>query len=151
LKKENNLLSVRMRFRRVRDGIVKSLLLLFFRKEDFLVFSHCLPDLITSQRNPMPAYVIFIRDRITDQSEMDRYAVAARAARGEHPITPLVFYGAAESLEGPPTDGVVILAFPDMQAARAWYHSPAYQAARAHRLKGAEYRVILAEGLSPAP
>jgi uncharacterized protein (DUF1330 family) len=99
----------------------------------------------------MPAYVIFIRERITDQSEMTLYASAARAARGDHPVTPLAFYGATETLEGPPAGGVVILAFPDMEAARAWYDSPAYQAARAHRLKGADYRVILTEGINPAP
>jgi uncharacterized protein (DUF1330 family) len=98
----------------------------------------------------MSAYVIFIRDRITDQSELDLYAVGARAARGDHPITPLAFYGAAETLEGSPADGVVILAFPHMEAARAWYHSPAYQAARAHRLKGGDYRVILTDGVVPA-
>jgi len=42
---------------------------------------------------------------------------------------------------------VVLLKFPDMAAARAWYHSPAYQAAKVHRLKGAEYRVILVDGV----
>ncbi|MDR3511179.1 MAG: DUF1330 domain-containing protein [Caulobacteraceae bacterium] len=98
----------------------------------------------------MAAYVIFIRDSLTDQAEMDAYAALAREARGDHAITPLVFYGAAEALEGPPVDGVVIVQFPDMQAAHAWYDSPAYQAAKAHRLKGADYRVILADGLPSA-
>jgi uncharacterized protein (DUF1330 family) len=55
-------------------------------------------------------------------------------------------------LEGPPVEGAVILSFPSMSEARAWYESPAYQAAREHRLKGAEYRVFLVEGLDmPTP
>ncbi|MDP9102679.1 MAG: DUF1330 domain-containing protein, partial [Pseudomonadota bacterium] len=37
---------------------------------------------------------------------------------------------------------------PDMAAARAWYDSPAYQVAKAHRVNGADYRVIFVEGLS---
>lgn len=98
----------------------------------------------------MPAYVIFIRDRITDPAEMETYASLAREARGDHPIKALAFYGPSEALEGPPVDGVVVIEFPDMAAAHAWYDSPAYQAAKAHRLKGADYRVVLVEGL-PAP
>jgi len=35
-----------------------------------------------------------------------------------------------------------------MAAARAWYDSPAYQAAKAHRVKAADYRVIFVEGVS---
>ncbi len=98
----------------------------------------------------MAAYVIFIRDRVTDSREMDAYAALAREARGDHQITPLAYYGDAEALEGPAVDGVVVLAFEDMRAARAWYDSPAYQAAKAHRLKGAQYRVVLADGVPRA-
>lgn len=95
----------------------------------------------------MSAYVILIRERLHDENEMARYAAAAKAARGEHKITPLAFYGDHETLEGPEADGVVILSFPDMAAARAWYTSPAYQEARAHRFKAADYRVILVDGV----
>jgi len=49
-------------------------------------------------------------------------------------------------LEGPATEGVAILRFPDMDAARAWYNSPAYKEAREHRFKGSEHRVLLVEG-----
>jgi uncharacterized protein (DUF1330 family) len=41
----------------------------------------------------------------------------------------------------------VIVQFPSMEEAKAWYESPAYQDAKTHRLKGADYRVILAKGL----
>jgi uncharacterized protein (DUF1330 family) len=34
-----------------------------------------------------------------------------------------------------------------MEAARAWYNSPAYTAARQHRFKAGDYRVFLTEGL----
>ena len=54
-------------------------------------------------------------------------------------------YGTHEVLEGDKTEGVVIAEFPSMEAARAWYNSPAYQEAREHRLKGAIYRGILVE------
>jgi|AutmiccommunBRH9_1029481.scaffolds.fasta_scaffold04416_4 uncharacterized protein (DUF1330 family) len=95
----------------------------------------------------MSAYVILIRDRMRDETEMATYAAAAKEARGAHDITPLAFYGAHETVEGADADGVVILSFPDMAAAKAWYTSPEYTAARAHRFQAADYRVIMVEGV----
>eukprot|EP01030_Chromulinospumella_sphaerica_P021161 gene21161-21091_t len=95
----------------------------------------------------MAAYVIFIRDSIKDAEEMATYGKKAAGARGDHKITPLAFYGPLETLEGSKADGVVLLSFPSMDEAKAWYNSDAYQDALQHRLKGADYRVILAEGL----
>ena len=94
----------------------------------------------------MPAYVIFIRERVTDPAEMEMYSSKAGPSLKDRPVKVLAFYGAKETLEGPATDGVVILEFPDMDAARDWYHSPAYQEALQHRLRGAENRVVLADG-----
>jgi uncharacterized protein (DUF1330 family) len=95
----------------------------------------------------MSAYVVYVRDRITDPEEFKKYEESAPAASAGHPITPLAFYGAIETLEGPLVDGAVILEFPTVADARASYDSPLYQEALRHRLKGAEYRVFIIEGL----
>jgi len=95
----------------------------------------------------MPAYVIFIKNKTLDADELKIYGQKAGAARGDHQIKPLAFYGPLEVLEGDDAEGVVLLEFADKAAAHAWYDSPEYQAAKQHRLKGADYRVILAEGL----
>ncbi|WP_293901729.1 DUF1330 domain-containing protein [Phenylobacterium sp.] len=97
----------------------------------------------------MAVFAIFIRDRMKDPEEFKTYSAKAGAARGDHPLKAHVYYGALEVLEGPETDGVVVVEFPDMAAAHAWYDSPAYQEAKVHRLKAADYRVILVEGFSP--
>jgi uncharacterized protein (DUF1330 family) len=78
---------------------------------------------------------------------MDIYSAAAGPSTVGHPLTPLAFYGAIETLEGPPVEGSVIVSFPTVAEAHAWYYSPAYQAAKEHRLKGAEYRVFIVEGV----
>ena len=65
-----------------------------------------------------------------------------------HAVTPLVAYGAQQMLEGPAHEGMVVLAFPDKDAALGWYDSPAYREAREHRFSGADYQVTLVEGLS---
>lgn len=95
----------------------------------------------------MAAYIILIREKLRDEAAMQQYAAAAGDARHGHELKALAFYGACETLEGASADGVVILSFPDMSAARAWYDSPAYAAARAHRFQGADYRVLLVDGV----
>lgn len=95
----------------------------------------------------MSAYIVFTRERVRDQDEMDQYTALARPAMAGHPLKPLAAYGQCETLEGAPVDGSVILEFPTIEAARAWYNSPAYTEARQHRFKGADYRVFITAGV----
>ena len=97
----------------------------------------------------MTAYIVAIRHKITDQAEMDIYKSLAPAAAKVSPgKRNLAGYGACETLEGPPVQGVVLIEFPDMAAAKAWYDSPEYQKAKSHRLKGGDYQFILFDGLN---
>ena len=95
----------------------------------------------------MSAYAIFIKNKTIDADELKTYSRKAAEARGDRPLTVLAAYGPLEVLEGDAAEGVVLLQFPDMETARTWYDSPAYQDAMQHRLKGADYRVILAQGI----
>lgn len=95
----------------------------------------------------MPAYAIFIREGTRDRNQLDAYAPKAAASLNGHPMRVLAAYGRQEVLEGPEVEGVVIVEFPDIEAARVWYESPAYREAREHRLRGAEYRAVIVEGL----
>jgi uncharacterized protein (DUF1330 family) len=95
----------------------------------------------------MSAFMVYVRDRILDPAEMKIYEDIAPAASSGHPMTPLAYYGAVETLEGPTVDGAVIVQFPSMADALAAYNDPRYQEALKHRLKGAEYRVFITEGL----
>ncbi len=95
----------------------------------------------------MTAYVVMIREAMTDEEAFARYAKAAPKAAQGHDLKPLAFYGQHEVLEGDACEGIVVLAFPDFDQAKAWYESPEYQAAKAHRLEGAEYRVMIVQGV----
>ena len=96
----------------------------------------------------MPAYMIFIREStVRDQTAMDSYRQMNRDEPRDPKLKPLVVYGALETLEGPRADGVVVLEFPTVEDAKAWYNSPAYQAAIPHRQKAADYRAILVQGV----
>lgn len=95
----------------------------------------------------MVAYVIFIKERTHDQEEVDRYKELAPAALAGHPITFRVAHGRKEVVEGPDFEDMMVLEFPTFEEAKSWYISPPYQAASAHRLKGADYRAIIVEGV----
>ena len=88
------------------------------------------------------------RESTTDPVEMDTYASMASAAAEGHNLIPRVLYGSFELLEGAPFEGAVVLEFPTAGQARAWYDSPSYQAAAAHRRAGANYRVFIIDGVS---
>ncbi|MFJ6759661.1 MULTISPECIES: DUF1330 domain-containing protein [unclassified Streptomyces] len=59
----------------------------------------------------------------------------------------LVHGAEVEVLEGPFPGTVVMLAFPDIEQARAWYASPAYQAILPLRTDHIAGEVILVEGV----
>lgn len=95
----------------------------------------------------MPAYMVFMRDRMKDPAEFEKYMAAVPGTLEGHPVRPLAIYGKLEMLEGPPIEGAVIAEFESYEAALAWYRSPAYQQAVQHRFKGGDYRVFVLQGL----
>ena len=94
----------------------------------------------------MSAYIVFMRERLRDTAELDRYSKMAGPSLAGHAAKPIASYGDCETLEGAPIEGAVILEFPTLEAARNWYDSPAYREARQHRFKGADYRVFTIKG-----
>ena len=95
----------------------------------------------------MSAYIVFIKEREHDAAIMAEYSQLAGPSLGGHNMKPLVVYGAIETLEGPEAQGCVMIEFPTMAEARAWYESDAYQEARRLRFQGADYRVFITQGV----
>ena len=84
-----------------------------------------------------------------DEKEYEIYKQENRIAMQGHPIKARALYGKHEVLEGPEVQGVVILEFPTVADAKAYYDSTAYRRAREHRFKAADYRVLIVEDLHP--
>ncbi|ASK27877.1 DUF1330 domain-containing protein [Neisseria chenwenguii] len=95
----------------------------------------------------MSAYVIFLRDQMLDQSEYDRYLQLAAPSLTNYNGEMLVLNGAIQALEGAPADGSVVIRFPDMATARAWYNSPEYAPYRDIRINATIGRAVLVNGL----
>lgn len=60
----------------------------------------------------------------------------------------LAFAGDTEALEGNPTlpDALVVIEFPDMATARAWYSDPDYQPFIERRNTGSKADILLVDG-----
>jgi uncharacterized protein (DUF1330 family) len=97
----------------------------------------------------MSAYVVMVRERTVNTEAMTRYRELAPRARQGRDLVPVAFYGQHQVLEGDEVEGVSILQFPSMAAAREWYESPEYSQARAQRLQGSFSKVFLVEGVAP--
>jgi uncharacterized protein (DUF1330 family) len=93
----------------------------------------------------MAAYVIFIREgEVVDQAAMDAYLGGMRTPPPD--MKPLTVYGAMETIEGEAADGIVILEFPTVEAARDWYNGDYFEHAKL-RQKAAPYRGFIVAGL----
>jgi uncharacterized protein (DUF1330 family) len=97
----------------------------------------------------MPAYVVVFRDEMKNADQYAAYGQKAMASFAGHDAKVLVANGALTPLEGERPDGVVVIEFPTMEAAKAWYYSPAYQAAVGARLAATTGRAVIVEGLPP--
>jgi|HubBroStandDraft_6_1064221.scaffolds.fasta_scaffold963472_2 uncharacterized protein (DUF1330 family) len=94
----------------------------------------------------MPAYAVFIRERVRDESALEDYRKLAKAAFAGHPVKFLATTGSSETVEGAEADKVLLLEFPTIDDLRAWYFSPAYREASKLRHQGGDYRVLFLEG-----
>lgn len=96
----------------------------------------------------MATYMIFIREgEVVDADAMAQYQSGNRGGGAPAGLKPLVVYGEMETVEGEPADGLVVLEFPDKEAARAWYYGEDYQSRAQFRQAAAPYRAFIVEGL----
>ena len=95
----------------------------------------------------MPAYVL-VDAKVTDPAQYEEYRKVAPAAIARYGGRYLVRGGATTVLEGEwQPNRIVVLEFPDGDAARRFYDSPEYRAARALRAGAAAMNVIVVDGV----
>jgi uncharacterized protein (DUF1330 family) len=95
----------------------------------------------------MPKGYIIARVDITDLDAYSQYAPAATEAIKRHGGRPLVRGGRHEALEGEARARNVVIEFDSYEAARTYYYSSEYQAAKAKRAGAAVTEFVLVEGV----
>jgi uncharacterized protein (DUF1330 family) len=96
----------------------------------------------------MPAYVIG-RLQIRDSSWVEKYAAGMKPLLQKYGGRYLARAAEMETLEGdePLPSAAVILEFPSLEQARAWYGDPEYASLIALRQSGSDAGLILMDGL----
>jgi uncharacterized protein (DUF1330 family) len=95
----------------------------------------------------MPAYVV-VEIEVLDQARYETYKQLAPPAIEAYGGRYLVRGSAVETLEGTwSPKRIVILEFPSVAEAKAWWHSSEYEQAKALRQASARAEMIVVEGL----
>jgi uncharacterized protein (DUF1330 family) len=99
----------------------------------------------------MPAYVV-VQIAIDDPVTYERYKVLAPPSIAAYGGRYVVRGGRCEALEGTWLPGrLVILEFPSLERARAWWGSPEYAPAKALRQRAAQTEMLLIDGVPGGP
>lgn len=99
---------------------------------------------------PGPCYVLVDLD-VLDAQDYQEYRAKAPPIVKAHGGRYLVRGGTQEHVEpGWDLHRTVILEFPSMAAARAWYRAPEYQKILPIRLRSTRSRMVFLDGLDPA-
>ena len=94
----------------------------------------------------MAAYII-AQINVTDPAKYQEYAKLAGPATLKYGGRFVVRGGAKSVLEGEvPYQRIVVTEFPDVEAAKRFYASPEYQAARERRIGAADFSMMVIEG-----
>ncbi len=95
----------------------------------------------------MPAYVI-VDIEITDPAEYEEYKKHTPASLVAYDGKFLTRGGTVENLEGDwKPKRLVILEFPSMEKAKAWWNSPEYTPAKLIRQRASNTQMIVADGI----
>jgi uncharacterized protein (DUF1330 family) len=96
----------------------------------------------------MPAYVIAYARNATDQQALAEYRRRNTEVVAAHGGRFLVRGGEQVVLEGDPrADRVVVMEFPNLGAARAWYSDPDYEAVKPLRQGASDTDIIAVAGV----
>ena len=96
----------------------------------------------------MPSAYVLANVTVTNPEQYEQYKKLSTIAMQVHGAEVCIRGGQVEVLEGDWTPGrIVLLKFPSMEKARAFYDSPEYQAAKNARQGAAVMRMLAIEGL----
>lgn len=93
----------------------------------------------------MAAFLIAFVKRVHDRKRLEDYWSKVGPTFEGTGAKPVSVYTPFELVEGGPIAGHVLVEFPDIDAARAWYFGEAYQAVKSLRKDAADIDLIIAE------
>jgi uncharacterized protein (DUF1330 family) len=95
----------------------------------------------------MTAYVIINYLQVSNEEKICEYRARAHSLVASYGGRVIARPGELHALEGPESEYLFILEFDNIAAARAWYDSSEYQAARSIRDQHATIQVMIVPGV----
>ena len=99
----------------------------------------------------MPVYMVYVCHSVSDRAQLEKYWASIAPTLEGRPVKYLAAYTPFEVLEGENVEGVFVAEWPSMEAAKAWYESPAYKAVRHLRQDNSKYTGVLVEAGTAPP
>ena len=93
----------------------------------------------------MTTFVVFGLNNISDEAGLRDYQAAGLESLAGRNVKLAAGPGNITTLEGDPLSPFVILEFPTRAEAEDWYHSEAYQKAKAIRLRSADTFALMVD------
>ena len=93
----------------------------------------------------MPVYMVYVCHSVSDRTKLEQYWASIGPTLEGQPVKFFAAYTPFEVLEGDNVLGAFIGEWPSMEAAKAWYDSPGYEAIRHLRQDNANYTGVLVE------
>ncbi len=104
----------------------------------------------TASVEAQPVYMVYVCHSVSDRAQLEKYWASVRPTLQGRSVKYLAAYTPFEVLEGENVEAVFVAEWPSMEAAKAWYDSPAYKAIRHLRVDNAKYTGVLVEpGVAP--
>lgn len=95
----------------------------------------------------MPKAYWIAQVTVTNPDRYPEYIKAGAPVYEKYGAKFIVRGGQSEAMEGSPRSRCVVVEFKDLETAKAAYHSPEYQAAKALRNQFAESDILIVEGV----
>jgi uncharacterized protein (DUF1330 family) len=100
--------------------------------------------------SPKPhAYLIYVRSTTNDADGYQSYSSKVPSTYVGRTYQALVLNGPITPLEGTAPQGVVVVQFPNVEAAKSQYFSDAYQEIAGQRRRSAKGAMFIVEGVPP--
>ncbi|HZY69389.1 MAG TPA: DUF1330 domain-containing protein [Thermoplasmata archaeon] len=99
----------------------------------------------------MTVYMIYVCHTVSERAQLEEYWASIGPTLKGHSVRYLAAYTPFEVLEGENVEGVFLAEWESMEAAKAWYESPAYRAIRHLRQDSAKYTGLIVEAGAAPP
>jgi uncharacterized protein (DUF1330 family) len=104
------------------------------------------PDRPTAEKRPTPGYAVGHLHRVAVGPEIVQYLKRIDATLEPFGGRWIIHGARAEVLEGDWSGNLIVIGFPDLDHARAWYESSAYQEILPLRTNNADGDILLVDG-----